>query len=67
MSVSFTSDDWKFTEDQIKDHLVKQRGLLENSGKTWRELIEARAKIEILKTLLDLPKFIAQQTSANRG
>lgn len=66
MSVTFLTDDWKYTESAMKDHLVKQRALLENSGKTWRELIEARAKIEILKTLLDLPKF-TQQTSANRG
>ena len=66
MSVSFTSDDWKYIEDEMKTHLQKQRALMENSDKSYRQLLEARAKIEILKTLLDLPKF-AQQISANRG
>jgi hypothetical protein len=64
--LNFNSDDWKFVKEQLESHLANQRDLIENPAKTYREVLEARGKIQILKTLLNLPISI-QQISANQG
>lgn len=57
MSVNFQSDDWDFVKAELDKSLAKQRSMLEQA-ETWREFLEARAKIQVIKTFLALPESV---------
>lgn len=66
MAVTFTSDDWKYFKQEMEDLLANKRAFLENREKTWREVVEARAQISLLKTFLAMPENVAR-FPANKG
>ncbi len=64
--LTFTSDDWAYVKENLETHLKNKRALLENPDKSYREVLEARSCVNLLKTLLNLPES-ARLTPANKG
>jgi len=58
MALTFQSDDWLYLKKECEDYLAKYRQELEQSSTSYISTIEARAKVQLLKTLLKLPETV---------
>lgn len=63
--LNFQSDDWTYVKSEIEKLLANHRRALEQD-QTYKEVIASRAKIEILKTLLNLPEAVARLPATKR-
>lgn len=66
MAVNFNDDTWKYVSTKIEESIKKQTEMCTNASTSYKEVLQAQAKIAALRTILNLPQ-VAQSLAATRG
>ena len=66
MAVNFNDDTWKFVETKVSEMLNNAISVCTDGNKSYKEVLQAQAKIAAYKSILNLPR-VNEAIAATRG